>query len=57
MARGLKVFDAACLGSWINGRAAEIAIFDGNESIESLTASDLPKRYGKCFNDLEKSAF
>ena len=55
--RGLKVFDAACLSSWINGRAAEIAIFDGNESIQSLTASDLPKQYGKCFNDLEKSAF
>ena len=55
--RGINIFDAACLGSWINGRAAEIAIFNGKESIQSLTASDLPKQYGKCFDDLEKSAF
>ena len=57
IAGGINTFDAACLGSWINGRAAEIAIFNKDESYESLIASDLPKNYGQCFKDLKKSAF
>ena len=57
IAGGINTFDAACLGSWINGRAAEIAIYNKDESYESLIASDLPKNYGQCFKDLKKSAF
>ena len=57
IAGGMNTFDAACVGSWINGRAAEIAIFNKDESIESLTAGDLPINYGQAFKDLKKSAF
>jgi len=54
---GSSVYDAACLGSWINGRAAEYAIFNDRESRRSLLASDLPKHYGQAFKDLERYAF
>ena len=57
IAGGMNTFDAACVGSWINGRAAEIAIFNKDESIESLTAGDLPTNYGQAFKDLKKIAF
>ncbi|MBT7982944.1 MAG: NAD(P)H-hydrate dehydratase, partial [Akkermansiaceae bacterium] len=54
---GISVYDAACLGSWINGRAAEHAIFNDKESRRSLLASDLPKHYGQAFKDLERYSF
>ena len=54
---GVSVYDAACIGSWINGRAAELAIFNGRESRKSLLASDLPKYYGQAFKDLGRYSF
>ena len=54
---GISVYDAACIGSWINGRAAEYAIFNDKESRRSLIASDLPKHYGQAFKDLERYSF
>ena len=54
---GVSVYDAACLGSWINGRAAEHAIFNDKESKRSLLAGDLPKHYGQAFKDLERYSF
>lgn len=54
---GESVYDAACIGSWINGRAAELAIFNDRESRKSLLASDLPKYYGQAFKDLERYSF
>ncbi|HIL54101.1 MAG TPA: NAD(P)H-hydrate dehydratase [Verrucomicrobia bacterium] len=54
---GVSVYDAACVGSWINGRAAEHAIFNDKESRRSLLASDLPKHYGQAFKDLERYSF
>lgn len=54
---GIFLYDAACAGSWINGRAAEIAIFNAGHSEQSLIASDLPAHYGAAFTDLLTGCF
>jgi ADP-dependent NAD(P)H-hydrate dehydratase / NAD(P)H-hydrate epimerase len=48
----LSPYDAARLGAWLCGRAAELAIFNGNASEESLLPSDLIERLGLAFTDL-----
>ena len=52
LAQGLAPFDAARLGAWLHGRAAEIAIFHGTHSGESLTATDLFDTLGEAFKQL-----
>jgi len=43
--------DAAMLGAWLCGRAAEIAIFNGTDSQESLTATSVISHLGAaCFS-------
>lgn len=54
---GISLYDAACAGSWINGRAAEIALFNADHSEQSLIASDLPDRYGATFTGLLTGCF
>ena len=44
--------DAARLGAWLCGRAAELAIFDGAASEESLLPRDLLDHLGGAFTDL-----
>lgn len=51
-ARGKPVLEAARIGAWTCGRAAEIALRDGGASQESLSASDVIKRLGAAFRDL-----
>ncbi len=55
--QGMSVYDAACLGSWINGRAAELAIYRGYESAESLTASSVLDHIGAAFQDLRSLSY
>lgn len=43
--------EAAALGAWLCGRAAEISIADGEQSPESLTPSDVALRLGRAFLD------
>ena len=50
-------FDAARLGAWLHGRAAEIAIFHGTRSDESLTATDLFDVLGTAFKQLRTGCF
>ena len=50
--QGLPLFDAARLGAWVCGRAAELALSEGGESQESLAATDLPGWFGRAFRDL-----
>jgi NAD(P)H-hydrate epimerase len=40
------------LGAWICGRAAEIAIFNGSDSQESLSASSVITHLGAAFKSL-----
>ena len=44
--------DAACLGAWLCGRAAELAVFNGHASEESLLPRDLLDHLGGAFTDL-----
>ncbi|MDQ2918576.1 MAG: bifunctional ADP-dependent NAD(P)H-hydrate dehydratase/NAD(P)H-hydrate epimerase, partial [Verrucomicrobiota bacterium] len=50
----LSPYDAARLGAWICGRAAEIAIFNRLESEQSLLPSDLLANLGSAFRDLSE---
>jgi len=52
MAQGSSPYDAACLGSWLLGRAAEIAISSSEESPESLCPSDVLRHLGRAFTSL-----
>ena len=50
--RQLSMYDAARIGAWVCGRAAEISIFNFGASEESLLASDVLANLGEAFNDL-----
>lgn len=55
--QGLSRYDAARAGAWICGRAAELAIFEGDESQESLSAADLFPRMGRAFRLMRKGCY
>ena len=57
IAQGMTAYDAACLGSWISGRAAEIALYRGLESPETLTATSVLDHLGMAFQDLRSLSF
>jgi ADP-dependent NAD(P)H-hydrate dehydratase / NAD(P)H-hydrate epimerase len=50
--QGLSLYDAARVGAWACGRAAEIAIFSGVASEESLLARDVLDHLGPAFDEL-----
>lgn len=50
--QGLSLYDAARVGAWSCGRAAEIAIFENGESEESLLPRDVLKNLGRAFSEL-----
>jgi NAD(P)H-hydrate epimerase len=52
IASGHSLREAAILGAWLSGRAAELAIAQGGESQESLTASTLMRWLGAACNGL-----
>jgi NAD(P)H-hydrate epimerase len=52
IAQGVGLHDAACMGSWLLGRAAEIAVYGGECSLESLSATDVAAHLGLAFDDL-----
>ena len=52
LAQGLSPYDAARVGAWLCGRAAEIAIFNGDESEQSLLPSDVLDHLGDAFKEL-----
>jgi ADP-dependent NAD(P)H-hydrate dehydratase / NAD(P)H-hydrate epimerase len=51
LASGQPHIQAACLGAWICGRSAEIALQQHHLSEESLTPSDVAHFLGAAFND------
>jgi NAD(P)H-hydrate epimerase len=53
--QGLSLYDAARLGAWVCGRAAEISIFHGGQSEESLLSRDVLDHLGAAFNELHNS--
>ncbi len=48
--------DAGMLGAWLCGRASEIAIFNGTDSQESLSASSVISTLGEAFRSLRQGA-
>jgi NAD(P)H-hydrate epimerase len=50
--QGLELYNAARLGAWLCGRAAEIAITRDDESEESFSATHVIARLGAAFRDL-----
>jgi ADP-dependent NAD(P)H-hydrate dehydratase / NAD(P)H-hydrate epimerase len=52
IAQNLSPFDAARVGAWVCGRAAEIAIFNGGESEQSLLPRDVLTNLGRAFAEL-----
>jgi len=56
LARGLPSLEAACLGAWLCGRAAERALWHGGRSEESLLAGDTADHLGGAFRDWREAA-
>jgi ADP-dependent NAD(P)H-hydrate dehydratase / NAD(P)H-hydrate epimerase len=52
LGQGLSPYDAARVGAWLCGRAAEIAIFNGNQSEQSLLPRDVLDHLGEAFKEL-----
>jgi NAD(P)H-hydrate epimerase len=52
LGQGLSTYDAARVGAWLCGRAAEIAIFNGNQSEQSLLPRDVLDHLGHAFKEL-----
>jgi ADP-dependent NAD(P)H-hydrate dehydratase / NAD(P)H-hydrate epimerase len=50
--QGLSLYDAARVGAWLCGRAAEIAIFNGNQTEQSLLPRDVLDHLGEAFKEL-----
>jgi NAD(P)H-hydrate epimerase len=55
LAGGLPPAEAAALGAWLCGRAAEISLSDSPLSEESLTSSDVALHLGRAFRDWKSS--
>lgn len=56
IAQGVGMHDAACLGAWLGGRAAEVALLRG-QSEESLTPGDVLANLGAAFTDLKRLVY
>lgn len=54
---GRTTHEAAMLGAWVCGRAAEIAIFNGNDSQESLSATSVIADLGAAFTSLRNGDY
>jgi NAD(P)H-hydrate epimerase len=52
LGRGMSMYDAARIGAWACGRAAERSIFYGGASEESLLPRDVLAYLGDAFNEL-----
>jgi ADP-dependent NAD(P)H-hydrate dehydratase / NAD(P)H-hydrate epimerase len=52
LGQNLSLYDAARVGAWLCGRAAEIAIFNGGQTEQSLLPRDVLDHLGEAFNEL-----
>ncbi len=52
LGQDLSPYDAARVGAWLCGRAADIAIFNGNQSEQSLLPRDVLDHLGDAFKEL-----
>ena len=54
--QGLSLYDCARIGAWLCGRAAEIAIFNGEQSEQSLLPRHVLENLGAAFKELQDSS-
>jgi hydroxyethylthiazole kinase-like uncharacterized protein yjeF len=54
--QGLSFYDSARIGAWLCGRAAEIAIFNGRESEQSLLPRHVLENLGAAFKEIQNSS-
>jgi ADP-dependent NAD(P)H-hydrate dehydratase / NAD(P)H-hydrate epimerase len=52
LGQGLSLYDAARIGAWVCGRAAEIAIFNNGQSEQSVLPRDVLNHLGDAFKEL-----
>lgn len=57
MGAGKSPREAAMLGAWVCGRAAEISIFNGSDSQESLSATSVIVHLGEAFRSLRNGDY
>lgn len=57
LASGHKPREAAMLGAWLCGHAAELAVFQGTDSSESLIASGVLANLGRAMKNLRAGVF
>ena len=57
LAAGHQPREAAMLGAWLCGHAAELAVFEGTASPESLLASDVIAHFGNAMKDLRAGVY
>ena len=57
LGQGAGTYQAASIGAWVCGRAAEIAMTHGGQSAESLTPSDVLENLGRAFDSLRAGDF
>ena len=50
--QGMSLYDAARVSAWLCGRSAELAIFHGTSTEQSLLPSDVLDNLGRAFSDL-----
>jgi NAD(P)H-hydrate epimerase len=55
--QGVSLYQSACLGAWVCGGAAEIALATGRHSEESLCASAVIEQLGPAFCALRQGGF
>ena len=53
--QGVSLYDAARTGAWLCGRAAEMSIFEGGASEQSLLPRDVLENLGRAFKELHCS--
>lgn len=51
--QGMSLYDAARVGAWLCGRSAELAIFHGDSTEQTLLPSDVLNNVSRAFADLE----
>ena len=51
--QGMSLYDAGRVGAWLCGRTAELAIFHGDSTEQTLLPSDILDNLGRAFTDLE----
>ncbi len=57
VAQGVSLHDAASMGSWLVGRAAEICLAAGGRSAEALSATDIADHLGQAFEGLREGCW